>query len=151
MYRTILLCYDGSTEGRNALREGAEVALCMHAQVHLLAIIRSTLAVGVPEGVNEMAFRDEDSNADAVLREGVNWLRARGLDARGEIVFGNAIEQITLAVQRIRPELIVVGHRRRSRLARWWSEGEDATLLERVPCSVLVAVARERQGEEAAP
>ena len=26
MFHHILLCYDGSTEGRNALREGAEVA-----------------------------------------------------------------------------------------------------------------------------
>lgn len=143
MYRKLLLCYDGSTEGRNALKEGAEVAICMQAEAHLLAIIRSTLAVGVPEGVNEMAFRNEDSNAESILHEGVDWLRIRGLNAHGEIVFGNAIEQITQAVERVQPDLIVVGHRRRSRLARWWSEGEDATLLERVSCSVLVAVARE--------
>jgi nucleotide-binding universal stress UspA family protein len=143
MYRKILLCYDGSAEGRNALKEGADVALCMQAEAHLLAIIRSALGAGVPEGVNEMAFRHEDSNAEAILREGVDWLRAHGLNAHGSIVFGNAIEQITQAVQRLGPDLIVVGHRRRSRLARWWSEGEDATLLERVSCSVLVAVARE--------
>jgi nucleotide-binding universal stress UspA family protein len=143
VYRKILLCYDGSAEGRNALKEGAEVALCMHAEAYLLAIIRSAFAVGVPEGVNEMAFRHEDSSAEAILQEGVDWLRERGLEAHGRIVFGNAIEQITQSVQQIQPDLIVVGHRRRSRLARWWSEGEDATLLERVSCSVLVAVAKE--------
>jgi len=143
VYRKVLLCYDGSTEGRNALREGAEVAQCMQTEVHLLAVIRSALAVGVPEGVNEMAFRNESSNADTILREGVDWLRERGLDAHGSIVFGNAIEVITQAARELQPDLIVVGHKRRSRLARWWSEGEDATLLERVPCSVLVSVARD--------
>ena len=42
MYRNILLCYDGTVEGREALKEGAEVALAMNAHTHLLAILRSS-------------------------------------------------------------------------------------------------------------
>jgi hypothetical protein len=48
MYRKILLCYDGTREGRNALKEGAEVALCMNAETYLLAIVRSMVGVTVP-------------------------------------------------------------------------------------------------------
>lgn len=140
MYRNILLCYDGSKEGRNALKEGAEIALCMQVQTHLLAVIREDGGPGVLEGYSEAWFRSQDSAAQNILDEGVAWLRERGLDAHGRIVFGNAIEEIVRAAQETKADLIVVGHRRRSRLARWWSDDEDAVLLDLIPCSVLVAI-----------
>ena len=41
---------------------------------------------------------------------------------------------------RIGADLIVVGHRYRSRFAKWWSEDEESTLLHKVSCSILVAM-----------
>jgi nucleotide-binding universal stress UspA family protein len=140
MFRKILLCYDGTEEGRNALKAGADVALCMQAEAYLLAIIRPRSAPIVPEGYSEAWFRHEDDAAKAILDEGVTWLKDHGLEAHGNLAFGNAIEEIVHAAHSMQPDLIVVGHRRRSRLARWWSEGEDATLLDLLSCSVLVAV-----------
>lgn len=141
MYRKILLCYDGSVEGRNVLKDGADVALCMQSETHLLAIIRTLVGNTIPEGVSETAIRREDEEAQRILAEGVQWLQERGLQAHGHIAFGDPIAQIDAAARRLGVDLIVVGHRRRSRLARWWSDAEDATLLERAPCSILVAVA----------
>jgi nucleotide-binding universal stress UspA family protein len=40
-------------------------------------------------------------------------------------------------------DLVVVGHRPRSALSRWWSSSEEASLLDRVSCSVLAATARD--------
>jgi nucleotide-binding universal stress UspA family protein len=145
MFRKIMLCYDGSAEGRNALREGADVALCMQAETHLLAILRPMAGPAVPEGYCEAWFSHQESSAAAILDEGVEWLKERGLQARGQLAFGNAIEEIVRAAFNLHPDLIVVGHRKRSRLARWWSDGEDATLLDRLPCSVLVAVGKPDQ------
>ena len=140
MYQRILLCYDGTAEGRNALRDGADVAICMKTETHLLAIIRSTTGRSVPEGLTEAAFHRENEEAMQILNEGVAWLKERGLDAHGYIAFGDPIEQIDLTARSLNVDLIVLGHRKRSRLARWWSDSEDATLLERAPCSILVAV-----------
>lgn len=141
MYRRILLCYDGTAEGRNALKDGADVAICMQTETHLLAIIRSAAGRSVPEGMNEVALQRENEEAVQILKEGVNWLKERGLDAHGYIAFGDPIEQIDATARSLNVDLIVLGHRKRSRLARWWSDSEDATLLERAPCSILVAVA----------
>lgn len=141
MYRKILLCYDGSVEGRNALKDGADVALCMQAETHLLAIIRGLAGHTIPEGMTETLVRHEDDEATCILKEGVDWLKERGLDAHGYIAFGDPIAQIDAAARSLKADLIVLGHRHRSRLARWWSDAEDATLLERAPCSILVAVA----------
>lgn len=141
MYRKILLCYDGSEEGRNALNEGAETALCMHADTHLLAIIRNMSGANVPESFSETFFDNQQQAAMRILREGVEWLQTRGLSAQGHLVFGNPIEHIVQCARKLDVDLIVVGHRQRSRLARWWSDSEGATLLEQAPCSILVAVA----------
>jgi nucleotide-binding universal stress UspA family protein len=140
MYHKILLCYDGSEEGRNALKEGAEVALCMNADTYLLAILRDEVAPNVPECFSETYFNGEQQAATRILREGVEWLKARNLEAHGQLVFGNPVEHIARCARKLGVDLIVVGHRHRSRLARWWSDAEDATLLDRAPCSILVSV-----------
>ena len=140
MYRNILLCYDGSEEGRNALKEGAEVALSMNAHTHLLAILRSSGADLASESLGATHLPDEQQQAAMrILREGVEWLKARNLDAQGQLVFGDPVSRIAACARTLGCDLVVVGHRHRSRLARWWSEAEEETLLEHTPCSVLVA------------
>jgi nucleotide-binding universal stress UspA family protein len=146
VYRKILLCYDGTVEGRRALRQGAEVAVAMHSEAYLLAICRSLLSVSVPEGVTPALVECEQDNAKALLNEGVQLLRNRGVLASGSLVYGNALVHIPQVAQTIGADLIVVGHRYRSRAARWWSESEEVSLLSKVSCSILVAMA-EAPGE----
>jgi len=141
MYRKILLCYDGTAEGRNALKDGADVAICMKTETYLLAIIRDAAERSIPEAVSEVSIMCENDEALRILREGVTWLKEKGLQAYGYIAIGNPIEQIDATARSLGVDLIVLGHRQRSRLARWWSDSENATLLERAPCSILVAVA----------
>ncbi len=130
MYRRILLCYDGSVEGRNALKEGAEIAMAMHAETYLLAILRSMEGINVPDAFNEALFLGEDRAAQQILNDGVEWLNARGLRAHGCIAYGDPIVEIPRMARELAVDLIAMGHRNRSRLARWWSDAEDATLLE---------------------
>ena len=139
MFRKVLLCYDGSAEGRRALRQGADIAIAMRSPAFLLAICRALPSTLVPEGVTPFFVNDRSSRARALLDEGVAWLRERGLVAEGALVEGDAIEQIADTAKRIGADLIVVGYRRRSALARWWSTSDEESLLERVTCSVLAA------------
>jgi len=141
MFRKVLLAYDGTVEGRRALRLGADVAFCMKSETYLLAICQSYLSSAIPEGVTPELARCEDERAQAILDEGVARLKECGVEAEGSLEYGNAADCISATAQRIGADLIVVGHRHRSRLARWWSESDEESLLERVRCSVLVAVA----------
>ena len=140
MYRNILLCYDGTEEGRSALTEGAEVALSMNAHTHLLAILRSSGADLASDTLGPGHLPDQQQAAMRILREGVEWLKARNLDAQGQLVFGDPVSHIATCARTLGCDLIVIGHRHRSRLARWWSEAEEASLLEQAPCSILVAL-----------
>ena len=140
MYRKILLCYDGSAEGRRALHEGAEIAQATGSQAHLLAICRSMIRTSVPEGVTPALVSCEEQTARALLEDGVSKLQTLGLRAEGTLVFGDAIEQIPRVARELGADLIVVGHRSRGRLARWWSDSPEQTLLDYVSCSILVAM-----------
>jgi nucleotide-binding universal stress UspA family protein len=143
MFRKVLLCYDGSVEGRRALRQGADIAMAMKAQAFLLAICRSLPTSYVPEGVTPYLVNERFERARALLDEGVAWLRDRGLEAEGGLVEGSAIDEIVATATRIGADLIVVGHRPRGALAKWWTDSEEETLLDRVTCSILAAVSRE--------
>ena len=138
MYNKILLCYDGTIEGRRALRQGADLASAMHSKVYLLAVCRSLMTAAVPEGVTPELVASEQNTARALLDEGVSRLKELGLTAEGYLIFGNPMIHIPEVAARIGADLIVVGYKPRSRLARWWSESDEQNLLTRVNCSILV-------------
>ncbi|HZZ92905.1 MAG TPA: universal stress protein [Usitatibacter sp.] len=141
MFRKVLLCYDGTAEGRRALRQGADVVMCMKSEAYLLAISQNAVASSIPEGVSPMLAEQEDARAQSLLDEGVQWLRDRGVAAGGSLEFGRPVDCIPAIAEEVGADLIIVGHKQRGPLARWWSEGDEATLLERVSCSILVAMA----------
>jgi nucleotide-binding universal stress UspA family protein len=140
MYGKVLLCYDGTKEGRRALRHGADVVLCMKSHAYLLAICRDNLvSSAIPEAVTPALAESEDARAQALLDEGVQWLKDRGVAAEGSLEYGGAVDCIAATAKRIGADLIVLGHQPRGRLARWWSDSDEESLLSRVRCSILVA------------
>jgi nucleotide-binding universal stress UspA family protein len=98
------------------------------------------LSSAVPEGVTPALVDAEDATANQLLTEGVQWLRDRAVRADGQLVYGNPMVIIPEVARRIDADLIVVGYRYKNRLTRWWAEGEEATLLTRVNCSILVCM-----------
>jgi len=143
MYRKVLLCYDGTREGRKALRAGGDVVISMKAEAYLLAICHSFVSSAVPEGITPALVECEDQRANALLEEGVQWLRERGVPAKGSLEYGSPVDCIAATAKKIGADLIVVGHKNRTRLARWWSASDEESLLERVSCSILVAMAED--------
>lgn len=143
MYRMILLAYDGSREGRLALREGAEVAAACRAKTCLLAVLDLAPEIALGEGFDAGHAVDRDiARYREILEQGVERLRNRGLAVEGRMVQGQPSERIADVAREIGADLIVVGHRNLSRLARWWQGASvSASLLEQAPCSVLVAIA----------
>jgi nucleotide-binding universal stress UspA family protein len=136
MYRRILLATDDSAEGLIALREGALMARALDAQVRLLVIEAGPLSAWPGE---EMLPGPDAPRATMLLDRGLSRLRQLGLDATGRIAAGEPTLVIAAEVKQLEADLIVVGYRRRSLVARWWL-GEGARhLADHVSCSVLVA------------
>ena len=140
MYKTVLLCYDGSIEGRKALREGALLAQAVGAQTHLLAICRDLASTLVPEAVTSTLVECEEHVAQSILDQGVHKLHELGIEAQGTLLIGDPLVHIPSFAAKIDADLVVVGYRQRGRFARWWSDSPQPVLLHRMSCSILVAM-----------
>lgn len=141
MYHRILLAYNGSPEGRAVLHQGTELAQLCHAEVCLLAV------VGIPTGLTMAETVVTPEMTDALvaparrtLEEGARDIVALGLTVQTRIEFGEPVERIGVVAREYGADLIVVGHRHRGALARWWGGSVGKSLLGQIPCDLLVAL-----------
>ena len=152
MFKRVLLCYDGSQAGRRALKRGAELAVLLGAQVHVLSIIPAGIAnAAVDAGAAGYACLVEDSGGyRRLLDESLEWLTARGVKCEGYLATGDTLDQIAAYAKRLAIDLIVLGHYPQPAGGYWWSGSRQrATLAERVGCCVFVAVSAEDTTEAA--
>ena len=139
MHKRILLAYDGSLEGRTALREGALMARQCGAEVFLLSVLVDSATLLLPEVALAGALVHTEDDFMDILNEGAARLRKLGLDPTAKLVRGQPAEEIGNFARQIGADLIVVGHRRQSAFDRWWSGPKGAYLMDYTDCSLLVA------------
>jgi len=142
MHKKILLAYDGTEEGRVALLECADIAHLLHAETHLLAVMRMPSGVFLAEGfVPDSVMEEEQKRIRATIDDGVAFLCEGGYRACGHLAYGEPVEEICRLAAELEVDLIVLGHRKQTSFAsRWWKGSVGISLLERAPCSILVAV-----------
>jgi nucleotide-binding universal stress UspA family protein len=136
----ILLCYDATREGRQALRHGASLAEQLKAETHLLAILNSLVWTQGADVASAVPFDALEQSAREILRDGIEKLAARGVIATPHFAIGDPLDHIPFFARELKADLIVVGHRRSGLVRRWWSGKNDGLLLDRVSCAVLVAM-----------
>ncbi|MEI8304635.1 MAG: universal stress protein [Burkholderiales bacterium] len=143
MYKRVLLAYDGSQSGQKALLDCREIVQWSQAELHLIAVMPTTVTPVVADG---WAYGAETEPADraeyeAILAAGLRRLTEAGLSARGEVVAGSSVDEIVRCAQTVKADLIVVGHQHRISWAeRWWRGSVSKALIEHAPCSVLVVI-----------
>ena len=143
MYKRILLAYDGSEAGQKALLDTKEIAGITKGEVYLIAVMPPAATFMGGEGyVYDKEAEDEERRQhQATLDEGLARLVESGYRASGELVVGEAVDEIVRYARKIEADLIVVGHKHLSSwAARWWRGSVSKTLIEHSPCSVLIAV-----------
>jgi nucleotide-binding universal stress UspA family protein len=77
---------------------------------------------------------------EEILQEGVERLREQGLEVEGRLASGKPTDAISACARELGADLIVVGHKRKGALARWWTGSVNYSLLAQAPCSILVAM-----------
>jgi nucleotide-binding universal stress UspA family protein len=138
MYRRIVLAYDGTREGRAALREGALLARRCGAEVHLLSVVPNDQGVQFAESVHGGPIDRLHDTYKAILTEGLDRLKALGFTPKARLVIGDPAEQIGAFAREIGADLVVVGHRKQKLIQRWWSGSSGAYLVDHLGCSLLI-------------
>ena len=142
MYKRILLAYDGSESGQKALLECRDIAQWSQAELFLVAVMPS-LTVYIAEGgvIDNVAEDQLRAEYREILEDGIRRLTDSGHKARGEILVGDSVHEITQYARKIGADLIVVGHKHLDGwAARWWRGATSPALIEHAPCSVLVVI-----------
>jgi nucleotide-binding universal stress UspA family protein len=106
VYQRILLAYDGSIEGRTALREGALLARRYGAQVFVLSVIREAAGTKLGEGVGGGGIAQQRLDYERVLEEGMARLRALGFQASGKLVIGEPAREIAACAEQVKADLV---------------------------------------------
>jgi nucleotide-binding universal stress UspA family protein len=145
MYKRILLAYDGSQSGQKALLGSQEIAQWGQSELFLVAVMPSPATfIGAEGGVYDAGSEERDRQQyEGILAEGLKRLADAGHKANGEVLTGDAVEEIANCASRIDADLIVVGHRHLDGwAARWWRGSVSKALIEQAPCNVLVVITR---------
>jgi nucleotide-binding universal stress UspA family protein len=140
MFKRVLICYNGSGTGRVALKQGADLAVLVGSEIHLLSILPSLDPAVVAAAAGYLCLIDEEDAAQTLLSDAVTRLRARGISTEGYVERGATIDVIVAYAKRLAIELVVVGHYPQPSRGRWWSGTDRAALADRIDCSVFIAV-----------
>ena len=139
MYRTIVLAYDGTTEGRLALREGARLAQICGADVVLLAVVDMSVSASMAGTAAPYAAPEDMDEYRRILDEGLSRLRRMGLSPRAHLETGEPTDRIVAVAADVQADLVVVGHHRYGIIRRWLHPSVTAALADRLQCSLLAA------------
>jgi nucleotide-binding universal stress UspA family protein len=145
MFKRVLLCHDGTVVGRRALKQGAELAILVEAEVNkLISVRQEELSPAVTAGALGYAcLCNEEVDYRAMLSQSVDVLKSRGINAYGHFARGRLIDQIVAFSKILAVDLVVVGQYPSPGGRRWWAGPERACLGESVNCPVLIAVAND--------
>ena len=139
MYSRVLLAYDGSREGRTALREGALMARRCKSKVFLLCVVAETPGVRIGEAAYAGAVASTQETYITLFDEAMERLREFGFQPHGKVVIGEPAAEISAYAREVDADLVVVGHRKKGLLERWWSGETGAYLVDHIQCSLLIA------------
>jgi nucleotide-binding universal stress UspA family protein len=139
MYKKVLLAYDGSLEGAVALREGAILAKRCGAEVFLLSVVPHLAGLQVAEGVHGGVVAHELDRYREVLARGVDRLTKLGFKPVSKLAVGDPARVIGEFAKEVKADLVVVGHRKRNLLERWWSGDAGGYISDHIGCSLLIA------------
>jgi nucleotide-binding universal stress UspA family protein len=93
MYKRILLAYDGSVEGRTALREGALLARQCGAEVFPLSVLADNGTLLLSEVALAGASVQMEESFKEILAEGVARLKNLAFDPVAKLVRGQPAEE----------------------------------------------------------
>lgn len=145
MFKTILLAYNGTREGKSALLACAQIASFAKTDTHLLAVATMRSSMFMTEGhFSEELLDAEKKHGQEVLHEGTEQLKQKGFSVTGHLAIGEPVEEICRLAAELKADLIVIGHQQKASFAsRWWRGSVGKTLLDHAPCSIFIARTRD--------
>jgi nucleotide-binding universal stress UspA family protein len=138
--KTVLFFYDGSQAARGALRLGAQFAVALAAEAHLVSVVDLAASIADCGGMlSDLAVSAIEETTRRVLDEGIVLLSQQGVSATGHLAFGCVEQELVRLASAVHADLVVTSPQGRTRRSRKWGRSANVQLLDRLSCNVLVA------------
>ncbi|HZZ90631.1 MAG TPA: universal stress protein, partial [Caulobacteraceae bacterium] len=109
------------------------------AEVFLLSVVPHLAGLQVAEGVHGGVVAHELDRYREVLARGVDRLQKLGFKPASKLAVGEPARVIGEYAREVQADLVVVGHRKRGLLERWWSGDTGGYISDHIGCSLLIA------------
>jgi nucleotide-binding universal stress UspA family protein len=136
MITKILVAHDGSQAADKAYAMALELAAKFGAGLHAVSVVHvPELGEYVDTESMIAAGREQYGKLGASLREQA---AAGRLTVQFEVVVGHPAEQIVGSAEKLKADLIVLGHRGKSLFERWLTGSTTKQVMSYAHCPVLV-------------
>lgn len=145
MFDVILLAVDGSRQTGFVVDLSRQLATGHNSTVYVTCCIDESYALeengDMPGEVIDYPPAEEEQNtARAVVGQALKTLAEAGIQAKGNIIVGNAGEALVAEAVKRQASVIVMGHRQLSAFGRIIKGSVSAEVIARSPCPVMVEV-----------
>lgn len=144
-YRHIVVAYDGSEGAERALAWAKELGRASGARISLVGVATQP-PVTAPDAMGlawypsyAEAFHDAERSLEECTRSAADLLRESDLQADSVVLEGGPGREIARYADETSADLVIVGETRGGRVKRALLGSTAQTLLDRAPCSVLIA------------
>jgi nucleotide-binding universal stress UspA family protein len=136
MLKKILAAYDSSKSAERAFEFAIELAKAFHATLTVLSVARPPEPPTMVETSALLEAAQEQFEREFVrLREAA---KSAGVTLETQVVVGHPAEQIVYQATEQKVDLIVMGHRGKSRIERWLLGSVSKRVLSYAPCAVTI-------------
>lgn len=140
MYEKILVAYDGSENSKRALRKALGVAKLSRAELRILVVADTSVYFAGSTGLlrDEIRRSLRESSYGHLSEAIARAKRARVKTPHGSVVEGDPADEILAVASQGREDLIVVGRRGMSGIARFLMGSVSSKIINNAGCDVLV-------------
>jgi nucleotide-binding universal stress UspA family protein len=135
-FRKLLVGFDGSAQAKKAVEVAMELAECLDAEVVVFAVARLPKPATMVEV--HAILDDAREHYTSAFEKLVTSAKEHGLDMKTEIVVGHPAEQIIHRAEAGGIDMVLLGHRRTSRIAKLVTGSISERVLKYAHCPVMI-------------
>ena len=144
MFKKILLATDGSEDSLKAADYALELAKNNSASVEILVVIHTYAPLGAQKSIPIINAVEEEAKemmvtAKEIIADTSKQFDAQAIPYETKILRGDPADMICDEAKEKGMQLIIVGTRGNSGIARWVMGSVSSKVVSHAPCSVLVA------------
>lgn len=137
MFTKIVVGTDGSGTASLAVQQAGELAIALHAEIHVVTVYAGAVRPALDEDVSRAAVANASRE---VLDRASSQLRSAGVATVHEHpADGDPAEAILEVAEEVGADLIVVGNKGVSGIRRFLLGSVAQKVVQHAPCGVLVA------------